>query len=101
MEPPTVKLEVGLNGGTYVAPRLEPQPLQVPCSTLGCFADLVRARADPQHRLRMKLAGKPLEDCAHAPNEEELLAEKMALTLIAEEEMERERARAQRDAASP
>ena len=60
-----------------------------------------RARADPQHRLRMKLAGMPLEDSALAPNEEELLAEKMALTLIAEEEMERERARAQRDAASP
>jgi hypothetical protein len=59
-----------------------------------------RARADPQHRLRMKLAGR-LEDSAHAPNEQELLAEKMALTLIAEEEMERERARAQRDAASP
>ena len=57
-----------------------------------------RARADPQHRLRMKLAGMPLEDI---PNKEELLAEKMALTLIAEEEMERERARAQRDAASP
>ena len=40
-----------------------------------------RARADPQHRLRMKLAGKPLEDCAHAPNEEELLAEKGARKL--------------------
>lgn len=44
----TLQLQVGLDGGTYVAPRLEPQPAPVPCSTLNCFADLVKARADPQ-----------------------------------------------------